>query len=119
MLVTSAGISTSRPSASVTVRVAGPSGCSGCSGCVVCVSQGTLFSEDYNQSLRILADVCGVDERAEQLIAFISACLDDLSERAKSVSDEAKPIEAAVLNGLKLLKIGGVFRIVGKITLGE
>ncbi len=58
---------------------------------VVCVSQGTLFSEDYNQSLRILADVCGVDERAEQLIVFISACLDDLSERAKSVSDEAKP----------------------------
>ena len=58
---------------------------------VVCVSQGTLFAEDYNQSLRILADVCGVDERAEQLIAFISACLDDLSERAKSVSDEAKP----------------------------
>ena len=32
-----------------------------------------------------------MDERAEQLIAFISACLDDLSERAKSVSDEAKP----------------------------
>ena len=26
---------------------------------VVCVSQGTLFGDDYDQSLRILADVCG------------------------------------------------------------
>lgn len=58
---------------------------------VVCVSQGTLFGEDYNESLRTLADVCGVSDRAEQLIAFIEQCLEDLSARAKTVPDESKP----------------------------
>lgn len=58
---------------------------------VVCVSQGTLFGEDYDQSLRILSDVCGVSERAEALIRFIDDCLYDLASRAAAVSDEGKP----------------------------
>ncbi len=58
---------------------------------VVCVSQGTLFGDDYDQSLRILADVCGASERAEALIRFIDDSLTDLTSRAASVPDEGKP----------------------------
>lgn len=58
---------------------------------VVCVSQGTLFGDDYDQSLRILADVCGVSDRAENLIKFIDDSLADLAARAATVTDEGKP----------------------------
>lgn len=58
----------------------------------VAVSQGTLFGEDYKESLRILADVCGVSERAELLISFIDECLLDLEGRTKSISGENKPL---------------------------
>ena len=58
---------------------------------VVCVSQGTLFGDDYDHSLRILADVCGVSDRAEALIKFIDDSLADLAARAATVTDEGKP----------------------------
>ncbi len=58
---------------------------------VVCVRQGTLFGEDYEESLRILADVCGVTERAEELIAFINDCLADLSARCAGIDISEKP----------------------------
>lgn len=58
---------------------------------VVCVSQGTLFGDDYDQSLRILADVCDVSDRAEALIKFIDDSLADLAARAATVTDEGKP----------------------------
>jgi len=58
---------------------------------VVSVAMGTLFGEDYEESLRILADVCGVPERAEEVISYINACLDDLAARTADVPDEGKP----------------------------
>lgn len=58
---------------------------------VICVAQGTLFGEDYEQSLRILADVCGVNERAEELISYLNDCLDDLSNRAAGIDMAEKP----------------------------
>lgn len=58
---------------------------------VVCVSQGTLFGDDYDQSLRILADVCGVSNRAETLIKFIDDSLADLGARTAAMSDGEKP----------------------------
>lgn len=57
---------------------------------VVCVSQGTLFKEDYDESLRTLADVCDVQDRAETLINFLHTTLDDLSSRAESITAEKK-----------------------------
>ena len=57
---------------------------------VVCVLQGTLFADDYDQSLRILADVCGAHDRAEDLISFIDDTLEDLSARA-AMSSAEKP----------------------------
>jgi iron complex transport system substrate-binding protein len=58
---------------------------------VVAVSMGTLFGQDYEQALRILADVCGVPERAEQVIGFIEDCLADLESRTKEIPDDVKP----------------------------
>lgn len=58
---------------------------------VVAVSNGRLFEEDYDQALRILADVCGVPEKAEEVINYIKACLEDLNNRTKDIPDEDKP----------------------------
>ena len=59
---------------------------------VVAVAQGTLFGEDYRQSLRILGDACGVSQRAEDVITFIDNCLQDLNTRTKDIPAEDKPL---------------------------
>lgn len=58
---------------------------------VVAVSMGTLFAEDYDQSLRILGEACGVSERAEEVIAFIDTCLTDLQTRTADIPENEKP----------------------------
>ena len=45
----------------------------------VALEQGTLFGEDFERSLRIMAEVCGVEERAEAVFAFVDACFEELS----------------------------------------
>ena len=42
---------------------------------VIVLPQGTLFGADYEQALRLIGDVCGVEERAEEVIAYINDCL--------------------------------------------
>lgn len=59
---------------------------------VVSVAQGVLYAEDYEQSLRTLGEVCGASERAEEVIAFVNDCLEDLNNRTKDVADEDKPL---------------------------
>ncbi len=59
---------------------------------VVAAPQGTLFAEDYELALRVFGDACGVSERAEEIIAFIHACLDDLDARTANVPDDQKPL---------------------------
>ncbi len=58
---------------------------------VIAVSMGTLFAEDYDQSLRILGEACGVSERAEEVIAFIDTCLADLDTRTADIPEAEKP----------------------------
>ncbi len=58
---------------------------------VVAVPMGTLFGEDYEEALRLLADVCGVPERAEAVISFIGECLDDLDSRTAGIPAGDKP----------------------------
>ena len=58
---------------------------------VIVVPQGTLFGEDYEQALLLIADVCGVGERAEEVITYINNCLADLETRASAVADTDKP----------------------------
>ena len=59
---------------------------------VVAVAQGTLFGEDYEQSLRIFAQVCGVEQRAEELIEYLNGCLEDLNQRTRDIAEEDKPL---------------------------
>lgn len=58
---------------------------------VVVVSQGTLFGEDFEQSLRILGEACGVSERAEEVIAYVNDSLAELSELTSGVPEEERP----------------------------
>ena len=58
---------------------------------VVAVPMGTLFGKDYEEALRILGDVCGVKERAEEVISYIGDCLEDLATRTKDIPDAEKP----------------------------
>jgi iron complex transport system substrate-binding protein len=58
---------------------------------VIVLPQGTLFGADYEQALRLIGDVCGVEERAEEVIAYINDCLADLETRASAVPDVDKP----------------------------
>ncbi|MGB4609823.1 MAG: ABC transporter substrate-binding protein [Saccharofermentanales bacterium] len=57
----------------------------------VSVPQGTLFGEDYEVALRMLGDVCGVSERAEEIISYINESLEDLRTRTQDIPDDSKP----------------------------
>lgn len=59
---------------------------------VVAAPQGTLFAEDYELALRVFGNACGVSERAEEVIAFIHTCLDDLDARTADIPDDQKPL---------------------------
>ena len=58
---------------------------------VVAVPMGTLFGEDYEQALRLLGDVCGAADRAEEVISYINDCLADLAARTEGVPEADKP----------------------------
>lgn len=50
-----------------------------------------LFASEYNEALRLTAEVCGTEDRAEDLVVFIDENLDDLKERTKDIPDSDKP----------------------------
>lgn len=58
---------------------------------VVSVALGNLFQEDYNEALRLIAKVCGVEDRAEEVINYINTCLEDLDARTRDIPDDEKP----------------------------
>lgn len=58
---------------------------------VVSVAMGKLFQEDYNEALRLIAKVCGVEDRAEDVINYINTCLEDLDSRTRDIPDDEKP----------------------------
>jgi iron complex transport system substrate-binding protein len=58
---------------------------------VVALPTGTLFGEDYEQALRLIGDVCGAKDRAEEVIAYINDALSDLKARTADIPDEDKP----------------------------
>ncbi len=57
----------------------------------VSVPTGTLFGKDYEEALRLLADVCGIPEKAEEVIAFINDSLEDLNARTANIPAADKP----------------------------
>lgn len=50
-----------------------------------------LFAPEYDHALRLVAEVCGTEDRADDLIAFMDENLSDLEERTKDISDDDKP----------------------------
>lgn len=58
---------------------------------VVAVSSGKLFAEDYDESFKILGQVCGVEDRAEEVVNYIHTCFDDLNNRTVDIPEEEKP----------------------------
>ena len=58
---------------------------------VVCVTDGTLFGEDYDKDLRLIGDICGVKDKAEDLVSYIHGCLDDLSSRTANINENEGP----------------------------
>ena len=58
---------------------------------VVVIHTGTLFEDDYAQSLRVIGEVCGKEARAEEVIQYIQEVEDDIHTRTKDVPDSDKP----------------------------
>ena len=58
---------------------------------VVCIQTGTLFGEDYDASWRLIGEVCGAEERAEELIKYIDDCLADIANRTKDIPEDQRP----------------------------
>ena len=58
---------------------------------VVAVTDASLFTPEYEDSLRILGEVCGVSERAEAVVEFINNCIADLRARTENIPDDDKP----------------------------
>lgn len=58
---------------------------------VVAVTDASLFTPEYEDSLRILGEVCGVSERAEAVVEFINSCISDLRTRTENIPDDDKP----------------------------
>lgn len=58
---------------------------------VVVIYSGTLFEDDYDESLRIIGTVCGKEERCEEVIRYIQSVQDDLNNRTKDIKEEEKP----------------------------
>lgn len=58
---------------------------------VVAVPDAVLFSEEYDQALTLLGEVCGVADRAAEVVSFIDACLEDLQGRTASVPEDQRP----------------------------
>ncbi len=58
--------------------------------CVLYTSKG-LANESFYQAMRVFADVVGVQQRCEEVLAFIDACKADLNERTANIAEEAKP----------------------------
>lgn len=58
---------------------------------VIVINSGNLFQEDYNESLRIIGDVCHKEERVQELISYIEDTIVDLDNRTADFPEEDKP----------------------------
>ncbi len=68
---------------------------------VIAVGMGTLFADDYDQSLLILGEACGAEERAREVVGYIDECLADLDARTSGIAKEDRP---AVLSAAATFK---------------
>lgn len=59
---------------------------------VVIINGGTLFEEDYKESLRIVGEVCNREARCKEVIAYIDEVKADLQNRTKEIKEGEKPL---------------------------
>lgn len=57
----------------------------------ISVAQGTVFEDDYDEALRMIGEVTGAEDRAEEVIKYIDDSLADLDKRTKNVPEADKP----------------------------
>jgi len=64
---------------------------------VVAVADATAFTDEYDEALRMLGELCGVSSRAEDLITYIDATLEDLNARTDTLpaTDQCTVLAAA------------------------
>lgn len=55
------------------------------------MTDASLFSAEYEDSLRILGETCGVSERAKTVTEFINSVIADLRARTENIPDDDKP----------------------------
>ncbi|MBO6040743.1 MAG: ABC transporter substrate-binding protein [Oscillospiraceae bacterium] len=58
---------------------------------VVAAPQGKLFQPDFEEAVRIFGEACGVPERAEEVLAYLHVCLDDLAARTGGIPEAERP----------------------------
>ena len=59
---------------------------------VVVINGGTLFGEDYYESLKIIGEVCNKEKRCEEVIEFIKGIQEDLNSRTADIAEENKAV---------------------------
>lgn len=59
---------------------------------VVCITQyeGTIFSDDIKDSLKLIGEILGKQERCAELVAYMNEAEEDLNNRTKDIPDEDK-----------------------------
>ena len=56
----------------------------------LCLEQGTLFGEDFERSMRIMAEVCGVSERAEAVCGYVDGCFAELAALTRDIPEDER-----------------------------
>ncbi|RDU25118.1 iron ABC transporter substrate-binding protein [Anaerosacchariphilus polymeriproducens] len=59
---------------------------------VVVINAGTLFGEDYYQSLKIIGEVCQKEKRCQEVIDYIKNVEKDLNKRTENIPQKEKKV---------------------------
>ncbi|ADY57366.1 periplasmic binding protein [Syntrophobotulus glycolicus DSM 8271] len=86
---------------------------------VVAVSYGkaSAFDQDVSKSLQLIGRICGQEQKARDLTAYIEKCRGDLDERTKNIPDSERP--TAYVGGLGARGTHGIESTQGKYSLFE
>ncbi len=70
---------------------------------VVVLSYGNKvpFDEDVYRSIRLIGEVIGKEQRAEEVVSYLKGCQSDLQERTKGIPEEKKPTVYVGALGMK------------------
>ncbi len=58
---------------------------------IVTAGDNAVFDEDMYEAMRIIGQITGKDERAEEVIAYMEDCKQELSDLTADIADEDKP----------------------------